>query len=87
MRTVFTPEALQRSVEQGGFKTCLLKEWKDMDGDEAFLFIFPSIDPINEFNGDGDFAEIIDFNPELTLVELDGGGVAHTTPDTQIYYR
>ena len=87
MRTVFTPEALQRSVEKGGFKTCLLKEWKEVDGDEAFLFIYPSVDPINEVNGDGDFVEIIDFNRDLTLVDLDGGGSVKTTPETRIYYR
>jgi hypothetical protein len=91
MRTVFTPDALARSVAKGGFKTCKLSEWKDADGDEAFLFIYPSPILENEMNGDGDLLEIIDFNNDLTEVDTDaGGGRLHshkTTPDTVIYYR
>ena len=91
MRTVFTPDALARTVAKGAYKTCKLGEWKDADGDEPFLFIFPSSDALNEANGDGDFAEIIDFKADLSEVDIDIGygrtRVVPTTPDTVIYYR
>lgn len=92
MRTVFTPKALERSVAKGAFKTCKLSEWKNADGDEAFLFIFPSPSAINEANGDGDFCEIIDFKDDYSEVDLDAGYGGRlltykTTPDTVVYYR
>jgi len=91
MRTVFTPQALAKSVGKGAYKTCTLAEWKNADGDELFLFIFPSPNPLNEANGDGDFVEIIDFKTDLTEVDIDIGGgrtrTVKTTPDTLVYYR
>jgi len=92
MKTVFTPEALARSVANGAYNTCKLGEWQNALGDELFLFTYPSEDPLNEANGDGDFAEIIDFNADMTEVDVDLGFGGRTktvkvTPDTIVYYR
>lgn len=87
MRTVFTPDALARS----NYKTCKLSEWRNADGDELYLFIFPSEDPVNEINGDGEFVEIVDFKSDLSEVDVDAGfgrtKTVQTTPDTVVYYR
>ena len=83
MKTVITPEALAKSKT---FKQCKLSDWRKINADELFLFIFPSSDPFNEENGDGDLIEILDFNDELTEVGTDVGDVK-VTPDTVIYYR
>lgn len=85
--TVFTPQAVRRMIEKGSLKTCMLREWKDVDGDEMFMYFFPSRNIINFENGDGDFVEIIDFKDDYTEVDLDGGRTIPTTPDTVVYYR
>ena len=68
-----------------------MSEWLNADGDEAFLFIYPSSDGVNEVNGDGEFVEIIDFMGDWSEVDVDAGfgrtKVVKTNPDTLIYYR
>lgn len=86
MNTVFTPEALRRSKS---FKCTTLKNYltdRNLDADEAFLFIFPSPDIFNEANGDGDLLEIHDFAQDMSEVYT-SRGKHKTTPTTDIWYR
>lgn len=95
MRTVITPDALERSK----FGKCTLKEWSDknftpkdgLDGDELFYFRYPSPVLENEMNGDGDLMEVIDWSKDLASIDVDlGGGRTKTItvePDTVLYYR
>jgi len=85
--TVFTPEALRRSIEKGSMKTCRLSEWLGVDGDEMFIYIFPARDPINFTNGDGDLIEVIDFKADFSEIDLECGKTIKASPDTTIYYR
>lgn len=85
MNTVYTPEALERSVAKGKYKTCLLRDFGKTDTDEAFVFVFPSPDLINAENGDGNFLEVWDYARDLSSVTTSRGDIA-TTPETVIYY-
>lgn len=87
MKTVFTPDAVARMLEKGSLKTCRLGEWKDVDGDEMFMYFFPSTNIINFENGDGDFVEIIDFKIDFTEVDLSDGRTIPASRDTVVYYR
>ena len=87
MKTVFTPEAVRRMIEKGSLKTCRLSEWKNVDGDEMFLYFFPSIDIFNFENGDGDFVEIIDFKVDYSEVDLSDGRTIPADGNTVVYYR
>lgn len=83
MNTVMTPDAVQRS-----YKQCTLRESGDPNftGDEVFLFIYPSTDPINEDNGDGELWEIQDWSADFGKVWTDKGEHT-TTPDTIVWWR
>lgn len=85
MNTIYTPEALERSVAKGKYKTCLLRDLGKTDTDESFVFVFPSPDLINAENGDGNFLEVWDYARGLSSVTTSRGDIA-TTPETVIYY-
>lgn len=84
--TVFTPEALDRSVARGGFKQARLGDFLKIDADEVFVFQFPSRDCLNRENGDGDLLEVWDAARDYTSVTTKRGDI-QTTPETTIYYR
>jgi hypothetical protein len=87
MRTVITPEALASSKT---FRKVTVAELNNPNAthDEAFVFRFPSLDIINEENGDGDLIEIIDWNHDLTEIDLDGARRPMVvTADTMIFVR
>lgn len=86
MNTVFTPDALARSVAKGAFKTCRLADFLQHDCDEAWLFVFPSRDLTNQENGDGDLLEVWDFAADLSSVTTSKGDI-EATPETAIYFR
>lgn len=84
--TVFTPDSLERSVQRGSFKVGRMADYLRLDGDEFFVFRFPSTNILNQDNGDGDLLEIWDAATDLTTVTTSVGDIA-VTPDTPIYYR
>ncbi len=84
--TVFTPDALERSVKKGAFKVGRMADYVRLDGDEFFVFRFPSRDIWNAENGDGDFLEIWDAAADGTAVTTSAGEIA-VTPETSVYYR
>lgn len=85
MNTIYTPEALDRSVSNGKYKTCRLRDLAKTDTDETFVFRFPSPDLLNAENGDGEFLEVWDYAVDLSSVTTSRGDIA-TTPDTIVYY-
>lgn len=85
MNTVYTPEALERSVSNGKYKTCRLGDLSKTDTDEVFVFRFPSPSLINAENGDGEFLEVWDYAVDLSSVTTSRGDIA-TDPDTIVYY-
>lgn len=88
MNTVFTPDALQRSVASGYFRKIKLKDWPKTDCDEAHLFVFPSPIDTDQINGDGMFREIEAANGNDTQVWLSGiRRPFDVTPETDIYVR
>lgn len=84
--TVFTPDALERSVQKGAFKVGKMADYMSLDGDEFFVFRFPSSDIANESNGDGDLLEIWDAAIDGTTVTTSAGEIA-VTPEAPVYYR
>jgi hypothetical protein len=86
MNTVFTPDALGRSVTRGAFKTARLGDFLKIDADEVFVFQFPSRSIVNRENGDGDFLEVWDAATNYSSVTTSLGDIA-ATPETTIYYR
>lgn len=84
--TAFTPDALERSVARGAFKTARLGDFLKIDADEVFVFQFPSRNIVNRENGDGDFLEVWDAAMDYSSVTTSRGDIA-TTPETTIYYR
>lgn len=82
MNTVFTPEALARSR----FKTCRLGDYLKADIDEAWVFVFPSRDLLNQENGDGDLLEVWDVAVDFSSVTTSKGDI-RTTAETTIYFR
>jgi hypothetical protein len=84
--TVFTPDALERSVTRGAFKKARLSDYLKIDADEVFVFRFPSPHLINQMNGDGDLIEVEDVSIDYDSVTTAAGDIA-TTPETTIYYR
>lgn len=87
MQTVFTLPSMIRMIDKGTFKTCRLGEWKNVDADEFFIYIFPSADLFNFDNGDGDFIEIEDWAVDLSSISLANGRTIPADKDTVIYYR
>ena len=85
-KTVFTPDALERSVARGAFKAARLGDFLKIDADEVFVFQFPSRNIVNRENGDGDFLEVWDAAADYSSVTT-GCGEIQTTPETTIYYR
>jgi hypothetical protein len=85
VNTIYTPEALERSVAKGKYKTCLLRDLSKTDTDDAFVFVFPSPDLINADNGDGNFLEVWDYARDLSSVTTSRGDIV-TNPETVIYY-
>jgi hypothetical protein len=83
MNTVMTPETVRRCYSEGK-----LKDLADPNfvGDEVFLFIYPSTDPINEYNGDGELLEIHDWAKDFSKVWTFSSQY-ETTPDTIIWWR
>jgi len=86
MMTVFTPDALERSVARGALKTARLGDFLKIDADEVFVFRFPSRDIVNRENGDGDLLEVWDADRDYLSVTTRFGDIP-TTPETTIYYR
>jgi len=84
--TVFTPDALERSVARGAFKKARLDDYLKIDADEVFVFRFPSPHLINQMNGDGDLIEVEDVSIDYHSVTTSAGDIS-TTPETTIYYR
>lgn len=84
--TVFTPDALERSVAKGAYKQARLGDFLRIDADEVFVFQFPSRDTWNRENGDGDLLEVWDAATDYSSVTTKRGEIA-TTPETTIYYR
>ena len=84
--TVFTPDCVERMVAKGTFRKVALKDLKNADFDEAFLFRFPSNSIINEMNGDGDWIEVWDYATDATWVSTARGEIP-ATPETIIYVR
>lgn len=82
MDTVITPTALASS----NFREIKLSDLPRTDCDESFVFIFPSQNPINEANGDGELLEIWDYAPDFSSVETSRGPLT-TEPDTRVYVR
>lgn len=82
MSTVITPTALAAS----NFREIKLSDLRRTVCDECYVFIFPSMNPINQANGDGDLLEIIDFAYDFSHVETDRGELP-TDPDTKVYVR
>jgi hypothetical protein len=80
--TVMTPTALASS----NFREIKLSDLRYTFHDEAFIFLFPSQNIINEENGDGDLLEIIDWDVDCSTVETNRGPLA-TDPDTKVYVR
>lgn len=79
---VFTPEALKRS----NFKPCRLDEVNSKDHDGVYVFVFPSPNPINEINGDGDLIEIEGWATDYSQMWHERGTI-NTTPATTVYYK
>jgi hypothetical protein len=86
MSTVFTPEALDRSVARGALKTARLGDFLKIDADEVFVFEFPSRNIVNRENGDGDLLEVWDAAIDYSSVTTARGDIK-TTTETTIYYR
>lgn len=85
---VITPKALAAS----GYKPCNLGKLKEQDSEEAFLYIFPSPDPINAANGDGELYEIHDFDKDYSWVLTERGQHKRLrgepiTAETTVYFR
>ena len=83
--TVITPEALKQS----NFREILAKDLYSPncgDVDEAFIFIYPSPDPMDEINGDGQLLEVFD-----VLQDCSKAFTLHRTiditPETKLYVR
>jgi hypothetical protein len=85
VNTVYTQEALARSVANGKYKTCRLRDLAKTDTDETFVFRFPSPDLLNAENGDGEFLEIWDYAVDLSYVITSKGDI-ETNAETVIYY-
>jgi hypothetical protein len=88
MNTVFTPKAVSSMVEKGAVKRITLGEFINSGYDEAFFFRFPSPDPANEANGDGDWLEIEDYAHDFQCLWTSRGSI--DLPDgrnTVIYAR
>lgn len=85
MNTVYTPDSLARSVSNGKYKTCRLKELINTDTDEIFVFVFPSPDLIDMDNGDGCLLEVWDYAMDLSSITTSRGEIP-SDPDTIIYY-
>ena len=79
---VFTPEALKRS----NFKPCRLDEVRSKEHDGVYYFVFPSPNPINEINGDGDLIEIDGWAGNYSEIWHERG-VINATPETIVYYK
>lgn len=86
MDTVFTPDALERSVANGAFKTATLADFLNIDADEVFVFRFPARDMWSRENGDGEFLDVWDVAIDRSSVTTSRGDIP-TTPETTIYYR
>jgi hypothetical protein len=83
MNTVMTPEAVRRSYTEGKLKDLA---GPNFTGDEVFLFIYPSNDPINEVNGDGELWEIHDWSKDFSKVWT-SRREHKTTPETVVWWR
>lgn len=84
--TVFTPEALERSVARGAFKKATMADYMTIDADEVFVFRFPARGLLDSENGDGEFLEVWDAAADRSSVTTSRGEIT-TTPETAIYYR
>ena len=84
METVITPEAL----EQSKFRKIALKDLYNPEetSDEAFVFVFPSPDPVDQVNGDGQLIEIDDCEKDFSFIYTSHRRI-HSTPETIIYVR
>lgn len=76
-----------RMIDRGTFKTCRLEEWKNIPGDEFFIYLFPSADLCNFANGDGDFIEIEDYAADYSKIYLSNGRTIPADKDMVVYYR
>lgn len=87
MNTVFTPKAIEKMIAAGTLRKIRLSDLTSDDkAEESFYFRFPSSDIVNEFNGDGDFLEILDYTPHCDKIFTSRGAI-ETTPDTEIYVK
>lgn len=78
--TVITPDALHRSM-----KTARLDQVESIETDEIYIFVFPSADPVNQVNGDGDLIEIYDWSKDFMSVGT-SRGERRVSPSLDIWY-
>lgn len=85
---LITPAALARSK---CIRKVTVTELKNPDAthDHAWVYIFPTGDPLDEINGDGRLEEIISWRDDLSAVYFGTGRGSEmaTTPETEIYVR
>ncbi len=83
--TVITPDALARSKNMAPLKLSEMYN-PNQTFDEVYIFIFPSPDPTDEINGDGQLLEIWDCARDFSSVVTSRGN-HKTTSDTIVYGR
>lgn len=84
---VITPDALVRSKCMRKVTVAELNN-PAATHEEAFVYIFPTGDPVDEINGDGRLVEITDWKADLSAVYLGNRGrEMATNPETEIYVR
>ncbi len=82
MDTVITPTALASS----NFREIKLCELPRATCNECFVFVFPSSNPINAENGDGDLLEVLDFALDFSSIDTSRGSLPADL-DTKVYIR
>jgi hypothetical protein len=91
--TTFTPEAMRRMVAKGVYRIVTLRDYTNPREtfDEAFYFVYPSLDAEDEVNGEGKLKEIVDVATDFSEIDLEAHGgrttTVPTTPNTLIYVR
>jgi hypothetical protein len=84
MATVFTTSAVERMLARGAFLKVRLADLATMDYDEVFYFRYPSPDPINEANDDGDWLEVLDHAADFLWVDTERGKIPSDS-GTEVY--
>ena len=83
MNTVMTPEAVRRSYTAAKLRDIVDPKFT---GDEVFIFVYPSNDVMNQWNGDGELCEVEDWAEDFSKVWT-SRREHKTTPETVVWWR